>query len=107
MSERRSYVGSMRPCEIDQDQRPTFALGVVVAVITTPLWFFIAAWTNLTRELFLFEQAVLSGAVTLLGGLLTIPWHSRRFGVGLAVGASLAWLLEMMILGILLMTAFY
>lgn len=91
---------------MDPDNRPTFALGVVVAVITTPLWFFIVAWgTSLTNDSFLLALAVLSGAVTVLGCLLAISWQSRRFGVGLAVGAPIAWFLEMIVLGILLMNA--
>lgn len=90
---------------MDPDQRPTYASGVVVAVITTPLWYFIIASTELTNDSFFIGLAALSGAVTLLGALLTIPWHSRRFGAGIAVGAPVAWFLEMVILWILLMNA--
>jgi hypothetical protein len=105
---RRVYFESVKPGGIGPDQRPTFALGVAVAVLTTPLWFLIVGWgTNLTNDPFLIACSALSGAVTILGCLLIIPWHWRRFGVGLAVGAPIAWLLEMLIAGLLLANATY
>lgn len=88
----------MKTGTMDPDQRPTFTLGVVVAAITTPLWFVVVASTSLTNEPFMIALTALSGAVALLGCLLALQWHWRRFGTGLAVGAPIAWLIQIVIL---------
>jgi hypothetical protein len=79
--------------------------GFIVGVAATVTWYFVVAYaTGLTNNGFMTALAIGSGVMFLVGVLLMLPKRTWRLGVGIAIGAPIALVVETVILVLLIMS---
>ena len=79
--------------------------GVMAAAAATGVWYFVVAYaTGLTNNGFMAVLAIGSAVLFLAGVLLMLPKRTWRLGVGIAIGAPVALVVETVVLVLLIMS---
>ncbi len=79
--------------------------GVLIAVAATVAWYFIVGYaTGLTNNGFLAALSIGSAVLFLVGVLFMLPKRTWRLGVGIAIGAPVALVVETVVLVLLIMS---
>lgn len=82
--------------------------GVAAAATATVAWFFVVALVlELTNDRAYAAQRVGAGLISVLGLVLIIWRRTRLMGIGIAVGAPVAFFVEILALAILIAGATY
>lgn len=90
----------------DAERRHPVWAGFLLGVVATIVWFFVIAYgTDLHNYEFFNAVAIGSGCLLAGGLLLTLTKRTRLLGIGLAVGAPVAFVVEQVVLVLLLMNA--